>query len=75
MSEAEQARAKYAVRCHCPPEKWRIVTGVEKCCWYDFFDLETGEYGQCFMHIDGTWGQAPKGTNPTFLEYQRKASK
>jgi hypothetical protein len=50
---------------HC----FRVVHRPEPETWYDWFDPETGKYGQCRMGRDGRWLQAPRGVQPVVLAY------
>ena len=73
MTKAEMgwhARQCYAKLSDANPNSWCVTTSVKRETWYDFYDLETGFYGQCMMKDNGEWHQAPRGNAPTILEYR-----
>ena len=73
MTKAEMgwhARQCYAKLSDANPNSWCVTTSVKRETWYDFYDLETGFYGQCMMKSNGEWHQSPRGNAPTILEYR-----
>ena len=67
-NEAAEAYAKIAGR---NSAGWRPIKEPVPGVWYDFYDLATGKFGQCLKNEDGTWHQAPRGNDPTMLEFNR----
>lgn len=70
-SEQKKARRKFAELSGKDPRDWKVLQIIPSDCWYDFYDSETGAYGQCRKRKDGTWTQAPRGKNPTILAYRK----
>lgn len=71
LAAENDARAFYASLTIADPSRWEIVRKPIFGRAYDFADLETKKYGQCWMKQDGSgWGQAPLGKSPVILKWR-----
>lgn len=41
---------------------------------YDWADPATNQVGQCWLNMDGSWFQDPRGENPVILMLKRRAN-
>lgn len=66
----ERARRRFAEITRCPVSRFEVVHRPEPGTWYDWIDLDSGDYGQCQRSSSGVgWTQAPRGAAPVILAY------